>query len=142
MKCILCIAQGWVSIVFRPVNSLKPLLHCTVVNRSDEKLVNSCPVLNEQTHQLSVWKSSSRLCISLGYYSLFFDTLTYCFALLSVVGISAENPRIVIVLFVSENFRGILIFRGFLHCNLVQGRTGNQQVYPCNENRTHAMITG
>ena len=59
-------------------------------------MVNSCPVLNEQTHQLSVWMSSSRLCISSGYYSLFFDTLTYCFALLSLIGISTENPRIVI----------------------------------------------
>jgi hypothetical protein len=27
------------------------------------------------------------------------------------------------------------------HCNPVQGRTGNKQGYPCNENRFPAMIT-
>jgi hypothetical protein len=29
----------------------------------------------------------------------------------------------------------------YIHCNPVQGRTGNKQGYPCNKNRIPAMIT-
>jgi hypothetical protein len=34
------------------------------------------------------------------------------------------------------------LYGDWLHCNPVQGRTGNKQVYPCNEKRIPAMITG